>query len=85
MNKSKIEWTDYSWNPIKGLCPVGCWYCYAKKMYKRFGWEDYDGNISPGDSKKMEGCDIFIYTTPSSTHLPNPDEDAGEHRQADAG
>jgi protein gp37 len=43
MNKTKIEWVKnpdgtqgYSWNPIKGLCPVGCWYCYARKIYKRF-------------------------------------------------
>jgi protein gp37 len=31
-----IQWADYSWNPIKGLCPVGCWYCYAKGIYNRF-------------------------------------------------
>jgi len=37
MNKTKIEWADYTWNPIKGLCPVGCWYCYARKMHTRFG------------------------------------------------
>ena len=40
MNKQKkdgnISWTDYTWNPIKGLCPVGCFYCYARAMYKRF-------------------------------------------------
>lgn len=36
MQKTKIEWTDYTWNPIKGICPVGCWYCYARKIYKRF-------------------------------------------------
>ncbi len=36
MNKTKIEWCDYSWNPIKGICPVGCWYCYARAIYKRF-------------------------------------------------
>jgi protein gp37 len=35
MNKTKIEWTDYSWNPITG-CLHGCWYCYAKKMAMRF-------------------------------------------------
>lgn len=29
-------WADYVWNPIKGLCPVGCWYCYARRMYQRF-------------------------------------------------
>jgi len=36
MNKTEIEWTDYSWNPIVGMCPVGCWYCYGARMYKRF-------------------------------------------------
>lgn len=36
MNRTKIEWCDYTWNPIKGLCPVSCWYCYARKIYKRF-------------------------------------------------
>lgn len=36
MNKTKIEWTDYSWNPITG-CKHGCWYCYADRMFKRFG------------------------------------------------
>jgi len=39
MNKTKIEWADHTWNPIKGLCPVGCWYCYARKIYKRFHWD----------------------------------------------
>jgi protein gp37 len=36
MNKTKIEWCDFTWNPIKGLCPVGCWYCYARRIYERF-------------------------------------------------
>jgi len=36
MNRTKIEWADYTWNPIKGLCPVGCWYCYARLIYERF-------------------------------------------------
>ena len=35
MNRTKIEWTDYSWNPITG-CKHGCWYCYAKKLAQRF-------------------------------------------------
>jgi protein gp37 len=35
LNKTKIEWTDYSWNPITG-CKHGCWYCYANRLTKRF-------------------------------------------------
>ncbi|MBA7632378.1 hypothetical protein ES703_39924 [subsurface metagenome] len=38
MNKTKIEWCDYTVNPIKGVCPNSCWYCYARRMYKRFKW-----------------------------------------------
>ncbi len=51
MQKSKIEWTDYSLNPIKGLCPVACPYCYARRMYKRFRWDEtirYDNDVWNG-------------------------------------
>lgn len=36
MNKTKIEWCDYTWNPVTG-CLHGCDYCYARKFAKRFG------------------------------------------------
>jgi protein gp37 len=34
MNKSKIEWTDYTWNPITGCKKVsdGCKNCYAERI-----------------------------------------------------
>jgi len=35
MNRTKIEWTDWSWNPITG-CLHGCWYCYARRIATRF-------------------------------------------------
>lgn len=35
LNKSNIEWTDYTWNPVVG-CRNGCSYCYAKALCKRF-------------------------------------------------
>ena len=38
MNKTKIPWADYTINPVKGLCPMACDYCYARRMYKRFKW-----------------------------------------------
>jgi len=37
MNKTKIDWCDYTWNPIVG-CAGGCHYCYAKRLNDRFNW-----------------------------------------------
>jgi protein gp37 len=36
-NKSKIEWTESTWNPVSGCTKVssGCENCYAEKMAKR--------------------------------------------------
>lgn len=39
MNKTKIEWTDITLNPIKGYCPMNCEYCYAHEFYNRFKWD----------------------------------------------
>lgn len=38
MNKTKIPWCDYTVNPVKGLCPVACPYCYARRLYRRYHW-----------------------------------------------
>lgn len=46
MQHSKIEWlrdpttgkSGFSINPVKGLCPMACSYCYARRMYKRLRW-----------------------------------------------
>ena len=35
MNKTDIEWCDYTWNPVTG-CKYGCRYCYAIKNARRF-------------------------------------------------
>lgn len=36
-NKSKIEWTDRTWNPVTGCSKIseGCMNCYAERMSKR--------------------------------------------------
>ena len=41
MGKSKIDWTDYSWNPVTGCSKVsaGCANCYAERHAKRFWGE----------------------------------------------
>lgn len=40
MNRTKIEWTDLSWNPVTG-CKHDCEYCYARAISHRFNrsWE----------------------------------------------
>lgn len=35
MNRTKIEWADYTWNPVTG-CYHGCKYCYARRIAERF-------------------------------------------------
>jgi protein gp37 len=37
VGKTKIEWTEYSWNPVTGCTPAseGCQNCYAKRMANR--------------------------------------------------
>lgn len=35
MNRSNIEFCDYTWNPIVG-CNIGCSYCYARRFATRF-------------------------------------------------
>ncbi len=79
MQKSKIEWTDYVFNPIKGACPVDCKlpdgrsYCYARKIYKRFtpqwrGWNSTDEIFVLADEfvqldKLKKPSKIFVCST----------------------
>ncbi|KKK76907.1 hypothetical protein LCGC14_2858920, partial [marine sediment metagenome] len=63
MQKSKIEWTDYSLNPIKGYCPNTCSYCYSHRMYNRFKWDKtirYDVNELKKLKSIKEPSKIFI-------------------------
>ncbi len=38
MSKSKIQWTDRTWNPVTSYTKVsqGCKNCYAERLYERF-------------------------------------------------
>jgi len=66
MNKTKIEWADYTSNPVKGYCPNACPYCYARAMYDRFGW-DKTIRFTPGTladiSVAKPGSRIFVGST----------------------
>ena len=57
MNKSRIEWTDFTWNPVTGCWgpggsaenPKWCFYCYAMRMACRFNvGQRPDGSFPPG-------------------------------------
>ena len=40
MNKTNIEFADFSWNPITG-CKNGCNYCWARKFNDRYFKQDF--------------------------------------------
>jgi protein gp37 len=67
MNKQgsrKIEWTDYTWNPITG-CLQGCAYCYARKVYERFK-KSFKPSFHPErlyQPTSVKGKRIFVCST----------------------
>lgn len=94
MNRTRIEWVKnpdgtqgYSWNPIRGLCPVDCKlpdgrsYCYARKIYKRFtpqwrGWSGTDEPFILADEfvqldKLKKPTKIFVCSTYELFHSPD--------------
>lgn len=68
MNKTNIEWCDYTINPVRGLCPVACSYCYARRMYKRFKWDteirmepDWQEDIPKKPSRIFVGSTMELF------------------------
>lgn len=58
MDKSKIEWTDATWNPVVGCTPVspGCLNCYAATMSRRLeamGQQRYVGLTVKRDNRAV--------------------------------
>ena len=78
MNKTKIEWVKnpdgsqgYTINPVKGLCPVACPYCYARRMYQRFKWDPtirYDPRAWLGVGSLRKPSRIFVGSTMELFH-----------------
>ncbi len=52
MNKTNIEWCDYTWNPIVG-CKNDCYYCYAKELHNMRHLAYWDGKKLPEQYKKL--------------------------------
>ena len=61
MNKSKIEWTYFTWNPVTG-CLHDCPYCYARKQARRFCG---DIRLNKGSDQLMKDeNDLYILEQP---------------------
>ncbi len=65
MNKTRIEWCDYTWNPLTG-CLHGCPYCYARRMARRFCTNEHghEGPLAPCDGEchacsEMDGIEFL--------------------------
>jgi len=66
MNRTKIEYVDYTINPVKGKCPMGCSYCYARRMYDRFKWNPeirYEPEVFIDLNLISSGSKIFVGST----------------------
>ena len=53
--KTKIEWTDATWNPVRGCTKVspGCKNCYAEKLALR--WQ------AARNRRYLNGFDITLH------------------------
>ncbi len=87
MNKTKIEWTEETWNPSVGCTKVsaGCKYCYAEVMAKRLqamgakGYENgFEFKIMPErleqPLKKKKPTKFFVNSMSDLFHEKMPDD-----------
>ena len=70
MSKTKIDWADYSINPVRGRCPnEACPLgerCYARSYYTRFHWDPtlrYEQKVWDELKKIKEPSRIFVGST----------------------
>ncbi|MDD3230485.1 MAG: DUF5131 family protein [Oscillospiraceae bacterium] len=73
MNKSKIDWCDFTWNPVAG-CRFGCPYCYAAKQAQRFSG---DVRLNKGSTQlQKDENGLYILEAPfknqSGKVVPDP-------------
>lgn len=72
MNKTKIDWCDYSWNPVTG-CYHDCKYCYARKIANRFCRESDYMKCKANDPKSIHEIDEALFKDDyKGTILPYP-------------
>lgn len=71
MQKTKIDWAQYTWNPITG-CLHNCPYCYARGIAQRFKRGVLgDDCTQPGNGLheiRYKNCDTFRYGFEPTLH-----------------
>lgn len=61
-----IGWCDYTWNPVKGDCPMKCEYCYALRLNHRFKRNPvirFEEKLLEEPAKVSEHSIIFVGST----------------------
>src|SRR5215831_7782791 len=70
-DRSKIEWCDATWNPVRGCSRVsaGCRHCYAERVAARFSGpgQPYEGLAARMPGSKWTGVVRLI-----PEHLADP-------------
>jgi len=73
MSKSKIEWTERTWNPVTGCTRVspGCDNCYAERMSRRLQYlPKYEGIIADGRWTGEVRCHEEVLQEPYTWRKP---------------
>lgn len=64
LHKTKIDWCDYSWNPVTG-CRHGCSYCYAQRIADRFKPQACERPAIEPVEYLPHGSGLYCIDTPS--------------------
>jgi protein gp37 len=86
-NNSKIEWTDATWNPVRGCTKIspGCAHCYAETFAERFRGvsghpyeQGFDLRLVPGKLEEplkwKSSKMVFVNSMSDLFHAEVPDE-----------
>ncbi len=60
--KGKIDWCDFTWNPVSGVCEYSCEYCYMNGMRQRFEKLDHPPRMNNQELmwNPPEGAKVFV-------------------------